>query len=194
MTVRKCVLSLAAVLITAALPLSAADTGFYVGAGIGLSSLDVYEFYPTLGDAIENGDLAYKAYGGYRFSKFLAVEGSYALLGSPQWQERNVLGNRETAEVSVKGWDAFVVGILPVSKSFDIFAKVGLIAWDTEITSVRIQEVIFSESESGTDPAYGLGFGWWVGTNVTLRLEGEVLTIGDYDDVGQYSVGVSYTF
>lgn len=202
MTVRKCALSLAAVLITAALPLSAADTGFLVGGGVGRSSIDVESFYPEIGNEGENlgsgyqeqHNSAWKVYGGYRFLRFLAVEASWLSLGSPQIWETTVQEDPERAEVSVEGWDAFVVGILPVSKSFDLFAKVGVIAWDTEITSIQNQEVIFSESRSGSDTAYGFGLGWWVGTHVTLRLEREVFTIGDYDDVTLFSVGVSYTF
>jgi OOP family OmpA-OmpF porin len=202
MFVRKSILSIAAVLMTAALPLAAADTGFLVGGGLGRSTIDIESFYPEIGNEGENlgsgyqeqHNSAWKLYGGYRFLRFVAVEASWFSLGSPQVWETTVQEDPERAEVSVKGFDAFVVGILPVSNSFDIFAKVGLVAWDTDITSVQNQQVIFSESESGTDTAYGFGLGWWVGANVTLRLEGEVFTIGDYDDVALYSVGVSYTF
>ena len=55
-------------------------------------------------------------------------------------------------------------------------------------------EVIFSESASGTDTAYGIGLGIWVGKNVTLRGEGEWFTIGDFDTVALYSFNVTYTF
>jgi len=196
------ILSLAALVAMTALPLAAADTGFLVGAGIGRSSIDIKTFYPDIGNQGENlgpgyqdqHNSAWKVYGGYRFFDFLAVEASWISLGSPQAWETTVHEDPERAEVSVEGYDAFVVGILPVGKSFDIFAKAGFIAWDTEITSVQNQEIIFSESKSGSDAAYGLGLGWWVGTNITLRLEGEVFTIGDYDDVTLVSVGVSYTF
>jgi OOP family OmpA-OmpF porin len=191
---KKTVLSLLVVLVAATIPASASDTGFYLGAGLGRSTIDIIEFYPTLGDSLETTNSAYKAYGGYRILKFLALEAGYANLGSPQGLEKNVPEHPERAEVSVKGLDAFVVGILPVSNVVDIFGKLGLMSWDTDVTSVQDGEVIYDESYSGTDTAYGIGIGFWVGKNVTLRAEGEWFKIGDFDTVAVYSANVTYTF
>ena len=192
--VKKSVLYTAAILVVVALPASASDTGFYIGAALGQSNIEITDFYPTLGDSLKQSSDSFKAFAGYRFLPFLAVEAGYANLGSPQGLERNVPEHPEVAEVSIKGWDAFVIGILPVSKNFDIFAKAGLYAWDTDITSVQDSEVIYDESLTGTDTAFGGGLGFWVGKNVTLRAEGEWLKVGEYSTVGFYSVGVTYTF
>jgi len=191
---KRSLLCLLVVLVAAAVPASASDTGFYLGAGIGRSSIDIFEFYPSLGDSLEQDNSAYKVYGGYRFLKFLAVEGGYTNLGSPQGLERNVQEHPERAEVSVNGWDAFAVGILPLGQVVDVFGKIGMMSWDTNITSIQDGEVKYSESASGTDTAYGFGVGFWVGPNVTLRGEGEWFKIGDYDTVALYSFNVTYTF
>jgi OOP family OmpA-OmpF porin len=191
---KKSALCLVVLIVAATVPASASDTGFYLGAGIGRSSIDILEFYPSLGDSLDQENSAYKVYGGYRFLKFLAVEAGYTDLGSPQGMERNVPEHPERAEVSVNGLDAFVVGILPVSQVVDIYAKAGLMSWDTDITSIQDGEVIFSESTSGTDTAFGIGIGIWVGKNVTLRGEGEWFTIGDYSTVALYTFNVTYTF
>jgi OOP family OmpA-OmpF porin len=191
---KKSALCLMVLIVAATVPASASDTGFYLGAGFGRSSIDILEFYPSLGDSLDQENSAYKVYGGYRFLKFLAVEAGYTDLGSPQGMERNVPEHPERAEVSVNGLDAFVVGILPVSQVVDIYAKAGLMSWDTDITSIQDGEVIFSESTSGTDTAFGIGIGIWVGKNVTLRGEGEWFTIGDYSTVALYTFNVTYTF
>jgi len=191
---KKSVLCLLVVLVAAAVPASASDTGFYLGVGIGRSSIDILKFYPSLGDHLAQDNSAYKAYGGYRFLKFLAVEAGYANLGSPQGLERNVQEHPERAEVRVKGWDAFAVGILPASQVVDIFAKIGMMSWDTKITSVQDAELIYSESDTGTDPAYGIGIGFWVGKDVTLSAQGEWFKIGDYENAALYTVNISYTF
>ena len=191
---KKTVLCLLVVLVAATIPVSASDTGLYLGAGIGQASYDILDFYPSLGDYVESPTPGYTAYGGYRFLKFIAVEAGYADLGSPQWQERNVQGYQERAEVSVKGWNAFVVGILPVSNVVDIYGKLGILAWDTEITSFLQGEYIYSESSTGTDTVYGIGAGFWVGPNVTLRGEAEWFKIGDYSTVPFYSFKLTYTF
>jgi hypothetical protein len=191
---KKSVLCLLVVLVAATVPASASDTGFYLGIGIGRSSLDILKFYPSLGEHLAQDNSAFKAYGGYRFLKFLAVEAGYTNLGSPQGLERNVQEHPERAEVVVKGWDAFAVGILPVSQGVDIFAKIGMMSWDTKITSVQDTEVIYSESVTGTDAAYGIGIGFWVGKSVRLSAEGEWFKIGDYDTIALYTVNISYTF
>jgi hypothetical protein len=192
--VKKTVLCLLVVLVAATVPASASDTGFYLGVGIGRSSIDILEFYPSLGEHLAQHNSAYKAYGGYRFLKFLAVEAGYTNLGSPQGLERNVQEHPERVEVSVRGWDAFAVGILPVSQGVDIFAKIGVMSWDTKITSVQDTEVIYSETDTGTDAAFGIGIGFWVGKSVRLSAEGEWFKIGDYDNVALYTVNISYTF
>jgi opacity protein-like surface antigen len=76
----------------------------------------------------------------------------------------------------------------------DIFAKIGMMSWDTKITSVQDGELKYSESATGTDAAYGFGIGFWVGKNVTLRGEGEWFKIGEYDTVSVYTANVTYTF
>ena len=191
---KKSVLCLLVILVAATVPASASDTGFYLGVGIGRSSIDILTYYPSLGDHLAQDNSAYKAYGGYRLLKFLAVEAGYANLGSPQGLERNVQEHPERAEVRVKGWDAFAVGILPVSQVVDIFAKIGMMSWDTKITSIQDTELIYSETDTGTDPAYGIGIGFWVGKDVTLSAQGEWFKIGDYENAGLYTVNISYTF
>jgi len=182
------------ILVAATIPASASDTGFYLGAGLGLTSIEVLDFYPTLGDAVEDDAAAFKAIGGYRVLKFFAIEAGYTNLGSPQWLERDVQGFRERAEVSITGWDAFIVGILPVGNVVDLYGKLGIMAWDTQVTSVLDGEIIYSESSTGNDTAYGFGAGFWVGPNVALRGEGEWFKIGEYGTVVLYSVNVTYTF
>ena len=191
---KKSLLCLLVILVAASIPASASDTGFYLGAGIGIASVDPKKFYPELGNYTENPDIGYKAYGGFRFLKFLGVEAGYTNFGNLQFPEKNVQGWQEIADINVKGWDAFVVGILPVSNVVDIYGKLGIMAWDTTITSTLRGEIHYTESSTGTDTAYGIGAGFWVGPNVTLRVEGEWFKIGDYETVPFYTVDVTYTF
>ena len=191
---KRSVLCLFVILVAASMTASASDTGFYLGAGVGRSSIDILDFYPTLGESLETTNSGYKAYGGYRFLKFLAVEAGYTNLGSPQGLEKNVPEHPEKATVSIKGLDAFAVGIIPVSQVVDVFAKVGFMSWNTDITSVQDGVVIYDESASGTDAAYGIGIGFWVGPNVALRGEGGWYKIGDYATIALYSINVTYTF
>jgi len=51
----------------------------YVGASVGQSKLQASES----GLSFDDGDKSFKVFGGFRFLKFLGVEGSYVNMGSP---------------------------------------------------------------------------------------------------------------
>jgi hypothetical protein len=111
----------------------------------------------------------------------LAVEGSYVDFGTAVG---NVSGNR--AETSVTGWDLF--GLVGVNFGpFSLFGKVGAIRWDGE-SSYLAQ----SGSDSGTDPAYGVGLQFQI-SSFAIRAEYELFTL-DKVDIGFVSAGVSFTF
>lgn len=191
---RKGLLCVLAIVVVATVPASASETGFYLGAGLGPSSMEIKAFYPSLGDSIIQDGTAYKAFGGFRFLKFLAIEAGYTDLGSPQGLERNVQEHPERVEVAVNGWNAFVVGIIPVSNGVDIFGKIGMMSWETDITSVQDNEIYYAESYSGTDTAYGIGAGFWVGMGFAIRGEVEWFKIGDFETVAAYTANVTFTF
>ena len=190
---RKSGLCLLVILVAAAIPASAADNGFYLGVSAGKSTLDYQDYDPSVGDDYVDGSTwGLKAFVGYRLMKYVAVEGGYINFGSPEWIQRNSQGYRLKVEAAVKGWDAMVVGILPVG-GVEFFAKAGVIAWDSEF-KVIWDEDVDTDTASGTDAAYGLGFAVSAGKGVTLRFEAERFEIDAWDGLNMYSVGVLYTF
>ena len=191
---RKSLLSLAIILVAAAMPASAIENGFYLGGSIGGSSLEIRDFDEELGDLRFSGSgTAYKLFAGFRFLNFLAVEGGYVDLGDP----RDVVGGSEDdaidVEIGLKGWDAFAVGLLPIGP-VDLFAKFGVVSWNADIRARLIPTDVFdTDSESGTDAAYGIGVALRLG-KVALRAEGEQFKIADAEDVYMFSVGATFTF
>ena len=157
-------------LITPAVSLAGADSGFYIGAGVGDASIEEGTF--------DESDSAYKIIAGYNigFIPFVdfAVEGSYVDFGAP-----GAVGN----SVEATGLDAFgLVGLNfgPVG----VFAKAGAIAWDLDTSS--------GFSDSGTDPAYGIGARFQL-FNFSVRAEYEVFEF-DTADVDMLSVSATFTF
>ena len=177
------VLMLTAVATLVTLPAAAADNGFYLGLSAGqaeISSEDYGDF------EFDGDDLGYKVFAGYRFLTFLAVEGSYVDFGAPEDDIEDV-----RYEVDVTGFDLFAVGLLPLGIA-DIFAKVGMVDWDVEV-STDFAGVPGSASDDGTDPAYGLGVQLRFGS-FTARAEVEYFDVESADHVYMYSVGGAFTF
>ena len=132
----------------------------------------------------DNGS-AFKVFGGYNFGIIplinLAVEGSYVDFGTAKG---NAAGS--SIETSVTGWDLFgLVGVNmgPVS----LFGKVGTIRWDGKTTSLGT-----SGSDTGTDPAYGLGLQLQI-SSFAIRAEYERFSLNKAD-IDFVSAGVSFTF
>ena len=150
------------------------ESGFYLGAGIGETDVEI--------SAFDDNDSAYKAFGGYNFGvvPFLdvAVEASYVDFGNPA----SGLIDIDITGVNAFGLVGFKLG--PVG----LFAKAGLINWDSEISIGSIRE-----DESGTDPAYGAGARIQIGS-FAVRAEYELYDVNVVKDLSMISASVVYTF
>ena len=149
-----------------------ADSGFYIGAGVGDASVKEANF--------DASDSAYKLFGGYNIGFIplvdFAVEASYVDFGKPSTSD---------GSVEVTGLNAFGLAGLSFGP-FGIFAKAGAISWDSDSTFGST-----SASDSGTDPAYGIGARFAIGT-FAVRAEYEVYDLEA--DVDMVSVSGVFTF
>ncbi|MCF6263011.1 MAG: porin family protein [Xanthomonadales bacterium] len=160
--------------LTPSMVTAGADSGFYIGAGIGDAPVKVLDF--------DESDFAYKIFGGYNFGYVplvdLAVEASYVDFGSPSNQSINV---------DVSGFNAFgLVGLNfgPIG----IFAKAGLVSWDS---TIRVAANRFNDD--GIDPAYGIGARFQFGS-LAVRAEYEYFDLDSVSDISLISASVVYTF
>jgi hypothetical protein len=189
---KKSVLGSLIVLVLAAVPASADNKGFFVGGGLGKSTLEVSDFFPDLVDqrGSEN-HFGYKLFGGYRFLDFLAVEAGYTDLGTKETWETSHLMWEHRVEVRTAGWNMSAVGFLPLG-SVDLFAKVGFMAWDADL-STSLPEGDETESLNGTDMTFGLGIGFNF-KHLFVRGECEWYQIEDIDSVLMVSISLGYSF
>lgn len=165
-----------------------ADSGSYIGGSIGSVPIQAEIPAENLGEVFEfdENDFAWKAFGGYNFDLAvvgLAIEGGHVDLGSPSG---DFLGS--SLELDVTGWDIFgLVGINlgPVG----LFAKAGMISWDTDATI----DAIGAGNDDGTDPAYGVGARFTLGT-LEIRGEYEYFDIDTVEDVYMLSAGLAFNF
>jgi hypothetical protein len=123
------------------------------------------------GYTVDDTDTAFGINIGVNINKNFAIEFGYKDFGEAGIKATSTLNvapitfNAGSALTSkADGWNLGVVGILPVSDSFDVFAKAGLLKWDAEYTLTGSGTVgsqsysgSFSFDEDGTDAYYGLG-------------------------------------
>lgn len=154
------------------------ESGFYIGGSVGEASID----YNVEDIKIDDDDSSYKIFGGYNFGIIplidIALEGAYMDFG----EQNNGDARLETEAFGVFGLLGFNLG--PVG----LFGKVGGVSWDSDFKSDSAN----NESDSGTDPAYGVGARFQL-FSISIRAEYEILELGD-TDIDFYSVGASYTF
>jgi hypothetical protein len=174
-------MKLAAVAAFAALSLAAlapqataADNGFYLGAGITDTKFDAG------GDDFSLDDNSFKLIAGWRPLDFLAVEANYIDLGSDSEDGFEI----DASAITVSGLLLAEIGIV------DLYARLGFANWNVDASLPGGA----SDSADDWEPTYGAGVGVHFGS-IGARLEYETFNAGDFDaDVNTVSLSVTYTF
>lgn len=135
----------------------AAERGLYVGGYGGQSSKEAdRDFYELFNDDIQiitffaptqettrfdDSDTAFGLVIGYRLTPHFAIEGGYAKLGRVAYKSRSS-GNfpqeagREDIgiETEITGYTVAALGVLPLSRNWELFARAGVLFADNKIT------------------------------------------------------------
>ncbi|HJU40380.1 MAG TPA: outer membrane beta-barrel protein [Tahibacter sp.] len=183
----------------------AADTGFYVGGGVGQSDFadDLndqvrraytgnVDYAVTSVEMTDDSDTAYKIFGGYRFLPWLGVELAWNDLGEarshyvlhslvPLTNADAILDGR----YQVKGASLSVFGELAFTETFSGIARVGVFdaKIDYEETGVQANGdpwYFKAPDDNSTKTTIGLGVNWRITPNVDLRLDYD-----RYHDIGR---------
>ena len=206
----------AAVLVGGGDPLAADDKGWQVDLKLGRSSLES-SFGGRHSKWFDDQADASSAEVGYFFNRYLGIEagyhdlGSFAGAGSPCPDEVDVCIESLAAqphtlcvegapcvevlapiEAEVTGWSVAVVPRWPFTGRFSAFAKVGAIAWDTDLSSelaVTARGRQF-ESFSSTDLLAGIGLSYRFGSGLGAVAEHRRLDL----DLASTSLGLSWRF
>lgn len=168
-------------------PAAAQSTGFYIGGGAGVSSVDVCGDLNALGaSSCDDRDTGFKIFGGYGINQNLAVEIGYIDLG-----EIEASGGGATIKAETDGVEAAAVGILPINRQFSVFGKLGLFMWDVSVSGSGPGGSA-SISDDGTDLMFGLGGSWNLTPQLSLRAEWERFDVDE--DADFFSASVVYRF
>jgi OOP family OmpA-OmpF porin len=224
------VASLMSVIATAAMMsgAQAAEVGFYIGGQYGqtekelnIQDFDAYTlgprvfqglgFTPTsFSSSMDDSFNGYGFYGGYRFTRHLAVEGGYFNLGSFKYRAKamGLIGNNLPSNAAfnydgeTSGITAAVLGVWPMSYRWEIYGRAGvLFASNTaSLYYADTQGPGRDElSENSVDMLAGIGTSLNFLEIYDLRLEYQrVFDAGDKaigeGDADTLSIGVSVMF
>jgi hypothetical protein len=156
----------------------AADNGFYVG----LASSEVSSDYAFAGGDADD-DRGLKAIVGFRPLDSFAIEANYVDMG-----ETNVPISFPPSTLSIdsEALSVSAVGLVALPL-VDLYGRVGMARWESDVSLLG-----GSQSASGTDPTYGAGAQFRVGS-FAFRLEYERFELDD-DSSDLVSIGFTYTF
>lgn len=196
----------------------AAPTNWYAGFGFGATSADVSESgvqqelaifegvpFGTPPDlwssSTDDSDNGVTVFIGYRIAPNLAVEGAFVDLGefSANASFTNIVGTDVlNAKAEVDGFSAAVLGLYPVGTG-SIFGKAGFLRWDVDvsetITNFLGQSITLSDSDSGTDLLFGVGY-QYMANQFGVRAEWTRYSDvgGDFGDTDVDWLGVSVLY
>ena len=167
------------------------DNSIYIGAKAGwMHYQNACEDWNT---ACDGNDTAYGFYTGYQFTQHFALEAAYLDLGQavatyPQ------TGLEETYVGAMTSWELAALGRFSLSENWDIFAKLGTVAWQGEN-----QGPYSTRSDSGWAPMAGLGFEYHWSPAWTVRAEYQYINQLGSEQIGGSNghlttLGVHYRF
>lgn len=182
------------------LPVQAAeDSGFYVGAGLGISSVetDAIEIFEDVEYDFDDSGTAWKIFGGWRLNKYVSFELDYVDLGTVEDDFTLELDNEIPApspdsgptelyvktEIGVTAWVPYVVLTYPIGM-FEVSGKLGYAFWDADFDVYATDGFdSFSEGDSDSDEdfAWGVGAGVTLLDNLNVKVEYEAIEVSDAD-------------
>lgn len=186
----------------------ATAAGFYLGASVGQTkadagSCDDFDDGSLVTCSIDDSDIGFKAYGGYRFNPHVAVEAGYADLG-----EASVTANSDGSgiyptgalEGDIKAKGFLIQGMFGgnIHERVSLFATAGLFFSSVDMdVSAGGGAFKFSESASDTETKFGVGADIAINDRFSLRGEWErYMDVGNEDtgegDVDLLSLGIRY--
>ena len=157
--------------------------------------------FTTSGISNSDKDNGYKVFGGYQFGRYFAVEGGYFDLGKFGYTATTVPAGTMNGTIKLRGLNLDLVGILPISDSFSLSARVGTNyaeASDTFFGTGAVSVPMTSTSKSEANLKLGLGAQWDFTPSWGVRAELERYrindAIGSRGDIDMASIGLVYRF
>jgi OmpA-OmpF porin, OOP family len=148
---------------------------------------------------------AFRVYGGYQFNRYFGVEAGYADLGNSNIRTNVMPTGMFERRIKTTGLDVSIVGTLPVTSKFALFARAGAFMSERKTSfatsgDVELLSGVQGSTERQTKATFGAGAAYDFTTNIALRAEASQTR--KYADelllqnrnIDTYSIGVHYRF
>jgi OOP family OmpA-OmpF porin len=149
----------------------------------------------TASESASSTDMAWKLQLGYRFNRYLAVEGGFHEFGKVSYDDSSSGGFHSDFNAFAVNADA--VGIWPLNDAFSLFGKVGLATSSSKLNGSG-PGFRYSASYTNTGISYGVGANWDINSQWAARVEYQIFNkVGGGDnttDINVWTVGVAYKF
>ena len=151
----------------------------------------------------DDKDTAFKLFGGYQFSRYIAAEAGYTDLGKVKASAPGL-----SADIKSNAWELVAVGSYPIGTSgFAPYGKLGFYRGEVKLSS----NVGVSDKHTNTDLTFGVGVRYDIMRNFAVRAEWQryngvgpgdhTVTVGGVSattngkaDVDVISIGALYKF
>jgi hypothetical protein len=155
--------------------------GFYIGGMAGATSFEDDGLFNGYG--LDDSGVGYAAFGGYKFFRYLAVEGRLSYLGSYSVKD-TYTGQKEDFDASAIS--AHVVGIIPFGKSgWELFGQLG-------IGSVKL-DADCCGNDNQTVGSAGLGVRFFPNPHLGISLQTDAFAYEEDSYYKTYDLGIVET-
>ncbi len=159
-----------------------AASGWYVGKEVGGFAESGFSLNAETYEPNKHYQPGYNFFGGYSFSTFFAVEGSYTDFGDQTEVRADMLPSQI--------YDLNALGFLPIIYGLSVFGKMGM----RYAESYLYDGFDNNQQQEEVGLTYGLGLQYYVTQNIGLRLEWEHTEGIEEIDDNYVLAGVAYRF
>ncbi len=164
-----------------------ASANGYVGFSVGSTSVQA-DLTSLDGGTLDDTTALSKFYGGYRFNKYVSLEGAYFGLAQASVGQVGTGSNAVSGSVDMKALGIYGVAFVPLTKRTEVFVKAGGASWDADLTRDTT-----TASADGFDALYGLGISYAFTKKFKATADWEVIDSPN-PEFSTFSLGFKWEF